>query len=75
MLEHGDNAFLNRPIHAFGDSVLLRQVHPNRDSDDSVQLLLLVCLIYFWSNLILNGIDLTLDYKIVMHLLLPEVEV
>ena len=50
-------------------------MHPNRGADDSVQLLPLVGLIDFWSNLILNRINLTLDYKIVLHLLLPEVEV
>ena len=50
-------------------------MHPNRGADDSVELLPLVCLIDFWSTFILNRIDLTLDYKIVLHLLLPEVEV
>ena len=56
-------------------SSLLRQVHPNRGADDSVQLLPLVCLICFWSIFILNWVDLTLDYEIVLHLLLPKVEV
>ena len=50
-------------------------MHPNRGADDSVQLQPLVCLINFWSTFILNWIDLTLDYEIVLHLLLPEVQV
>ena len=50
-------------------------MHPNRGANDSAQLLPLVCLINFWSTFILNWIDLTLDYKIVLHLLLPEIEV
>ena len=50
-------------------------MHPNRGADNSVQLLPLVSLINFWSTFILDWIDLTLDYKIVLHLLLPEVEV
>ena len=50
-------------------------MHPNRGADDSIQLLPLICLIYFWSIFILNWVDLTLDYEIVLHLLLPEIEV
>ena len=50
-------------------------MHPNRGADDFVQLRPLVCLINFWSTFILDGIDMTLDYEIVLHLLLPEVEV
>ena len=49
-------------------------MHPNRGADDSVQLLPLVCLINFLSTFIVNRIDLTLDYEIVLHLLLPEIE-
>ena len=48
---------------------------PNRGANDSVLLLPLVGLIDFWSYFNLNRIDMTLDYKIVLHLLLPEVEV
>ena len=50
-------------------------MHPNRGADDSVQLLSLVCLINFWSIFIFNWIDVTLDYEIVLHLLLLEIEV
>ena len=53
----------------------LQQMHPDSGADDSAQLLPLIGLVYFWSDFILNRIDLTLDYKIVLHLLLPEVEV
>ena len=50
-------------------------MHPNHGADDFVQLQPLVCLICFWSIFILNWVNLTLDYEIVLHLLIPEVEV
>ena len=53
----------------------LRQVHPNRGTDDSVQLLPFVRLLCLWSVFGLNRVYLTLDYEIILHLLLPEVEV
>ena len=50
-------------------------MHPNRGVGDSVQLLLFVRFVCFWRVFGLDRVYLTLDYEIVLHLLLPEVEV
>ena len=50
-------------------------MHLNRGADDSVQLMPFVRFVCLWSIFSLNRVYLTLDYEIVLHLLLPEVEV
>ena len=48
-------------------------MHPNRGADDSIQLLPFVWFVSFWRVFSLDRIYLTLDYEVVLHLLLPEV--
>ena len=50
-------------------------MHLNRGADDFVQLLPFVRFVSLWRVLGLNRVYQTLDYEIVLHLLLPEVEV
>ena len=50
-------------------------MHPNRGADNSVQILLFIRLVSFWTVFCLDRIYLTLYYEIVLHLFLPEVEV
>ena len=51
------------------------KVHPNRDADDSIQLLSFVRFVSLWRVFGLNRIYQTLDYEVVLHLLVLEVEV
>ena len=53
----------------------LRQVNLNRGVENFIQLLPFVRFVSFWRVIRLNRIYLTLDYEVVLHLLLPEVEV
>ena len=50
-------------------------MHLNHGADDFVQLLPFVRFVCFRRVFGLNRIYLTLDYEIVLHLFLPEVEV
>ena len=50
-------------------------MHPNSGSIDSIKFRQLICLDSFWMVLCLDRIYLTLDYEIVLHQLLAEVEV
>ena len=50
-------------------------MHPNRGMDDSIQLLPFIRFVCFWRVFGLDRVYLTLDYEIVLHLLLLEVEV
>jgi hypothetical protein len=60
---------LNHVIHEFG------QMHPNGSTSESVQFRPFFRLIHSQNVLVLDRVDLTTDYEIVMHLFLPEVEV
>ena len=50
-------------------------MHPAGGADNFLQLLPLIWLVSLWSVFSINWVDLTLDYYIVLHLLLLNVEV